>query len=69
MAIVLTQCTPIPDIVSPSYVKLSTVPIIGNPWTADWDENSRENHLMAKFTLETKESKGTYMFTESCGGI
>ena len=43
------------------------MPIIGEPGTADWDENSRENHLMAKFTLETKESKGTCVLLKVAG--
>ena len=48
-------------------MKLSIEPIIGEPGTADWDENSRENHLMAKFTLETKESKGTCVLLKVAG--
>ena len=43
------------------------MPIIGDPGTADWDENSRENHLMAKFTLETKKSKDTCVLLKVAG--
>ena len=50
-------------------MKLSTVPIIGDPGTADWDENSREKSFDGKVYTRNEEIQENLCFTESCEGI